>query len=457
MDHLFGRLSFVALLCFSLLCGVVPLDARADPVTSAQAQAQCEAANAPGNAYFDKYGQPHHWSCVDHPPTTGRGYYEAVLDGGASYGGDFYYDSTSPPNNPCSAAAPMNGAFSGNLSAGASMCSPQGGGSSLACNMTFTPDGPPFQNRAGTSWATHGTYKPSGDTCTSQGGNAPPPNAPPKSCGGESCYDAAADKYCATDSSGAQICVPGSGARSPTGSCASGGSTTVCAGTPSPPKPPAPPASPISDPPTETRGTDKYPQQANAATSASNPGIQGNFTTNVTVYGTGTSQPASGQGTGDDGPAPASTSGGTGTDDKKSDGTSASGGIDCNNPPSVQGSPALAMVAMQQWQGRCAMEKALNGTSSPGDITVPSGSSAWQGTVIAGDPIAASASKGNFDQSGMGFSSTCPMHDLLVPLWQGSALTIPFSKGCPVGEWIRAIVIAFSLLAAAKITVGSNG
>jgi hypothetical protein len=115
------------------------------------------------------------------------------------------------------------------------------------------------------------------------------------------------------------------------------------------------------------------------------------------------------------------------------------------------------MVAMQQWQGRCAMEKALNGTSSPGDITVPSGSSAWQGTVIAGDPIAASASKGNFDQSGMGFSSTCPMHDLLVPLWQGSALTIPFSKGCPVGEWIRAIVIAFSLLAAAKITVGSNG
>jgi len=462
MDHLFGRLITWAIVCVAAMCMVSTAHAQAC-VTWDSLMASCQAAAAAKNASSPAGAQHMTYSCVTVTHTATQG---DIMNKGTRDSDGFTVDAghakgclvpdvpPPPPPDPCASAAPMDGAFSGKLSAGSTMCSPQGNGTS--CTMAFTPDSPPFMNRSGTAWATHGTYKPSGGTCTSQGQNAPPPPpaaAPPKTCGGESCYDSKNDKYCATDSSGAQICVSGAGARSPSGTCASGGDTTVCGGTPNPPKPPAPPASPISDPPTETRGSDSYPQSANGA--AGTPATGGNYTTTITTYGAGASQPSSGQVTGDDGPAKPSTSGGTGTGDKKGDGTSASGGMDCNNAPSVQGSPALAMVAQQQWQTRCTLEKALIATGSPGDISTPSGDSVWKATVFS-DPVAAAASHGQFDQSGMGFASTCPMHDLLVPLWQGKSLTIPFSKGCPVGEWIRAIVIAFSLLAAAKITVGSN-
>lgn len=363
--------------------------------------------------------------------------------------------------NHCSEAPDMSGAFAGNLSAGATMCSPQGDGT--ACTMSFTPDSPPYLNRAGTQWGTHGTYKATGALCTSQGSNAPPPPVPPKSCGGVSCYDSGGDKYCMVNSSGAQVCVKGSDGRKPGGACASGGDATLCAGSPQPPKPPAPPQSPISDPPTETKGGDRFTNGSNGAGGTSAGG--GNITITTGAYGAGGSPTGSGQVSGDDGPAGASTSGlpgGTGDGEgDKDDGSGASGGGDCSNAPVVSGSPALAMVARQAWETRCAAEKvhkdlAGDGTASPGDITAPSGKSIWVDTPASGDASADAANKGNYDMSGMGLSTVCPMHDLDVPLWDGRSFSIGFSKGCDVGVWIRVLVIAFALFAAAKITVGGN-
>jgi hypothetical protein len=81
----------------------------------------------------------------------------------------------------------------------------------------------------------------------------------------------------------------------------------------------------------------------------------------------------------------------------------------------------------------------------------------WQDGQSTGDPVADAANQGNYDQSGLGFSTACPMVDLTVPLPLGKSLTVPFSSGCKYGDWIRAIVIAFALFAAAKITGGGTG
>jgi hypothetical protein len=115
------------------------------------------------------------------------------------------------------------------------------------------------------------------------------------------------------------------------------------------------------------------------------------------------------------------------------------------------------MVAMQSWQTRCALDKGLNGTSSPGDVTTPSGQSAWVATPSSGDATADNANKGIYDVSGMGFSTACPLHDLLVPLWAGKEMTIPFGGICDLLGWLKAIVIGFGIYWAGKITVGGTG
>ena len=463
------------------------------------------------------------WKCEDNPSAMGDGsgfYQQAKTCGGVAHcsvGDNFYYKGAPPPKNPCAGAAPKKGAWAGKYLVGYQACqpTPQSDGSSVQCGGTFAPSAPPIQNEW-SSWWTQGTWTPSGNVCgVGAGGNgadwtdaagkpadpAPPPagteppkDTPPKTCGDVSCYDPSKGQYCAQGSSG-QVCTTGAPpAPASGGSCTSGGDTTVCSGSP---QAPAPPATKVPDPPTATQGTDKY--------TTADPKTGNVYNNTTTVYNNGAGSTSSGAGAGDSSPSNpskgSSTGGGSGTgtgsgstggtggtgtgtggtgtgtgggDKDDGDKTGASGGGDCNNPPSVTGSPALGMVATQAWQTRCQTEKVskgvdalgksvdkvvgvVTGTGDPGDITTPSGQSAWTATPSSGDAVADAANKGNYDGTGMGFSSTCPMRDLEVPLWGGNTFVVPISRGCPIGAWIKALVIAFALFAAAKITSGANG
>jgi len=77
-------------------------------------------------------------------------------------------------------------------------------------------------------------------------------------------------------------------------------------------------------------------------------------------------------------------------------------------------------------------------------------------TPAAGNTVGDQANAGNYDQTGFGYSVQCPMKDLTVPLGSYS-FAVPFSEGCVIGPWLRAIVIAFALYAGAKITAGGVG
>ena len=377
----------IACVLVAALSLVVQPALAAGSMTYSQAMAQCQADIA-------KAPVPANNTCYNKPNPNGDGgsvVWSAVWDHNSIINTYPYIGGV--PNG-CNGIDSQSGAFKGNLAAGSPMCQAQPDGS--GCGMTFTPDSNPFLNRAGTSWATHGTYKPTGSTCTPGpiGGDpssAPaPPAAPAKTCGGGSCCDTASSQCCAVDGSGAQVCVPLKTAQTAPGGCVSSGATTICAGTPSAPTPPAPPASPISDPPSEIKSSDQY-------TSA---GPNGNQTSNVNVYGAGNSKPGSGQKPGDDGPASSSSSGGNGD---KGDGTSAGGGGDCSSPPMVEGSPALGMIARQTWLLRCA--DAGQG-SDDSDKSVP-----------GLDDIPEKPADGTFkevsvldkiDQSGFGGGTQCP-------------------------------------------------
>lgn len=50
-----------------------------------------------------------------------------------------------------------------------------------------------------------------------------------------------------------------------------------------------------------------------------------------------------------------------------------------------------------------------------------------------------------------GFLAGSCLDDLVVPLWDGQSLTVPFSELCPHLEFMGMIVVAFSMLAAARI------
>jgi hypothetical protein len=118
------------------------------------------------------------------------------------------------------------------------------------------------------------------------------------------------------------------------------------------------------------------------------------------------------------------------------------------------------MVAMQAWQTRCSVDKGLNGTGDAGDVTTPSGKSVWVSTPSSGDTTADNANQGIYDMGGMGFASTCPLHDLTVPisapLVGERTFVVPFALGCAPGGWLKAIIIGFALFYAAKITVGGT-
>ena len=184
-------------------------------------------------------------------------------------------------------------------------------------------------------------------------------------------------------------------------------------------------------------------------------------TTNVTNYSTVNGTNATG--TSSD-PKQGGETGGN-TDDK---GNSASGGGDCDSPPVVSGDQALSMVATQAWATRCAVEAGnaakvtgdigncaqpftVEGTNAnavklrgmraeicPGEKGTAPDPSTYLGDT-SGDEAAKAGVFGEektfgsdgFDDSGLGFSRTCPTPPTFTI--KGTTYTIDINKLC---EWV---------------------
>ena len=379
--------------------------------------------------------------------------------------------TTSPDNLVlCSSMPDSNGtaqALDRTSAASVQMCdttSGYGAGNGSGCVATFQP-GTGIANSAG-GYVFAGTWHSSGTGCTpnpdgtftpdgSSVPQAPPvgPTKPPvRACGGGSCVDPSSGQACIVDQAGHQFCTPtGSASPTATPNCYSDGSSaTLCVGTPNAPPAPNPP---VSDPATQITSSDTY----RASTSSSQT------TTVVNVFNTSGGTTSSGQSATDLGspnggqqngqnPAHSSSAGGNGT---------YQGGTDCNTPPVCTGDAVLCGASRAQWSTTCQVHKDLAGTSpAPSASTLGSSGAYDQGSLWvssgAGNTVGDQANAGNYDQSGFGYSVQCPMKDLTVPLGSYS-FAVPFSEGCVIGPWLRAIVIAFALYAGAKITAGGVG
>ncbi|MGB5851595.1 MAG: hypothetical protein WBG85_04785 [Rhodanobacter sp.] len=468
---LFGAAALVVL----LLVPVV-LRAAAQYPTSAEAMAVCAA---------DPFvvSQPDRWRCSDYPamlrvvketfnPNFSR------WDSVATY----TYDGVS---NPCDGMDSASIYLEGKVLQGSRTCvrgPVQPNGSQAMCGVTLTPISPPTYNPwAGGHWQTYVSFQPTGQACSDGSGDdaglilgpdgtlgdappvpdpTPPDNpSPPKVCGGVSCYDPATDTACGMVD-GVQACVSGASGRSTTGGCASSGGTTICNGSPNPPPPPA---GDVPNPPGQVGGSDTG-AQADPVTGVTIP-------VGVTIYGPPGGTVTTGQGPNDSGP-PAQSGGGTGGDDGTGgdpagssstggDNGSFSGGADCNNPPACSGDAVACGAARTQWATTCQVHKDLAGTSDgqaaldalKGKYTQ---ADVWSETGGSGSTVGDQANAGTYDSSGFGFATQCPMTNLSVPLWEGRSIDLPLEKGCIIGPWIRGIVLAFALYAAARITAGSD-
>lgn len=459
---------------------------RASAATYSQAMASCQAYMG-SQAYRDNFvtgNSSQYFSgmrCAVGPAASGTGctaqtvcmrYTDSRNPSYQAVGSVFpFTGSAPPPVNPCQQAWPATTInTSGKVTAGSSTCSgavPDGGGAggTVQCALSINPESPPTVDPQTGNWSTWVTVGASGNTCGASNtdvtdGNGdkinptpfiptlPPTTVtpPPSLCTGGACYDPKADQYCGS-SGGVQFCVPGSAARTAAGGCGSGGSGTMCAGTPNAPQAPQ---DKVPDPATEVKTSDNF-TQADPTTGQVIP-------VNVVVWATqGT--PTNGAKDGDSVPPSASTSPTPPTTAK-----SYGGGTDCKTPPACSGDAVMCGAARTQWATTCQVHKDLAGTDTPPtEAALADGSkynqaSLWPDRPASGDPLADAANAGNYDQTGFagGSAGTCPMHDMAVPLWGGKTFNVPFSKGCTPLGWLRYLVIGFALFAAAKITMGSN-
>lgn len=363
------------------------------------------------------------------------------------------------PSNPCSSLAGVSMFLDGKVSNAFTFTqtATDSNGASVQCAMTATVAGAPVWNQWSQKWQTYAHLTPTGNPVDAAGvkdGSGAPVTdvmnpsvyadqaTTPSVCDGGSCYNPGTDQYCAS-AGGSQYCLAGATARDSVGGC-SGSAAVLCGGSPSPP---LPPPSKVSDPATQIDGT-SHVTQADPSTGATLPVV-------VNIYsGNATAGPVtSGQTSSDSGPAPASSTASP---------SSYAGGGDCNSPPVCTGDAVMCGISRQQWLTMCSAKasadqahKDLVGDgSSPSINTTHSASDVWTDGTHTGDPVADAANQGSYDSTGLGFATQCPLVDLTVPLWEGREVTVPFSKGCVVGQWISAIVLAFAAFAAAKITAG---
>lgn len=283
------------------------------------------------------------------------------------------------------------------------------------------------------------------------------PAEPPRACGGGSCVTPDG-RACIVTEGGTQYCTPtGSADPSSNSACYSDGSSTVCAGN-KPPLPNPPPITPVGDPATDIVSSDHYGTMSpNGSTS----------TTTVNNYtGGSTSGAKPGDVQGGTGTAGGDTGGGgTGTGSGNGDDPGAgsfSGGTDCTTPPVCTGDAVLCGTARSNWALLCKLHKDVGSDDPKPDISAPApgepnkgdlwGSPGGAGT---GNGVVDSAMAGNFDMSGFGIGTECPMEDLEIS-FNGQSASLPLSQGCVVGPWLRGIVIAFALFYAAMIMGKGN-
>lgn len=278
----------------------------------------------------------------------------------------------------------------------------------------------------------------------------------PQLCGGGSCYDPNANQFCAS-SGGSQFCVSGSTASSSQGGCSSSGGGTLCAGSPTAPSPVGTSGSQVTNPTTQIQSSDQY-TQANAATGALSTVTVNSYQApggSVSSGASSSSTKAANSGSASTQPASSSSSGNN---------DSFGGGGDCNTPPVCSGDAVMCGVAREAWQTSCNVSvqtTALAGSNPSqqpptfaSDQTKYSQSDVWQ-QPSSGNTAGDAANQGSYDQTGFGYSTTCPMTDLTVSIGTVGSVVIPFSDGCVIGPWIYWLVIGFSLYRAARITAGS--
>jgi hypothetical protein len=262
----------------------------------------------------------------------------------------------------------------------------------------------------------------------------------PAVCGDSSCYTPTADTYKATTASG-DIGVSGAAARSSTGGCSSGSGAAVCAGSPG--TIPAPPPAIIPDPATQVQGSATY-TQVNPSTGAAQ-------SVTVVTYGLPGTSVKSGQQSGDNGPAPASTS-------PTADHGAFAGGTDCTSPPVCSGDAVMCGAARTQWATTCQLHTDLAGPTGKAPTTLAadnakySQSDVWV-TPTAGNTVGDAANAGNYDQTGGGAPRTCPLTDFHFGSVAG--LSVKFSIGCDPLLWLAYVGWGFALYRAARITAGS--
>lgn len=440
VDYFFFRRSIIYILLLGLFGYSASSHASGPPETAyfssiGDAMSACQA-------YADYYHRTDGECGI--AAATGDNYIISYISTVYSNVGHWY----APKPTPESCASQPSSHFGSTNLSGPSLTCYQG------CQYGFTPDPGQVQVCIGGNCTSgnSGTVAPTGQTCSGSSGEATPDYQPPpkpKLCGGGSCYDPGTQQYCAVDASGQQVCVSAPQAAQ-TGAQASSADSTVTAGNP----PPTPSNPPIANPPTDIQSSDTYQQTTMDASGQPMPG------TPITVnsYGAHGSTTSSGQSEGDMGPAPPSSTDG-------SQPGLVSGGLDCNSPPICSGDAVNCAVVSQTWMARCQSHKDLDqlhkDLTDTGDFEKPgpvSQGDVWtDGSAGTGNAIADNALQGHFDESGLGFSTQCPLHDLTVELPGGHSFVIPFTDGCQFGDWIRAVVIAFALFSAAKIVTGGRG
>jgi len=285
----------------------------------------------------------------------------------------------------------------------------------------------------GSSSVGFGQMKPTGGTCgagpTGTTDPLPKPDPIRRLCGGGSCFDSSSGVACAVGGDGQQVCVKVKGAP-PGGSCSSGGGTTLCAGNPAP----TPPNPPISDPSSQIAASDHY-------TSQTDDGAISNTTVNN--YNNSGANANQGTGTGDvDG------KGDKPDDQKKDDGTTASGGGDCKTAPMVEGSAALGMVAMQQWRARCEQPEWTKVSDSDGDqykVTDTAAGDVFKTDTTGVDGLDQSSWAGN----------TCP--DLGSVEVFGMSFAPDTTLFCRYIEYVRAIVLLLGAVLSGFILASGGG
>lgn len=432
--------------------------------TYAEAMAGCQAAIGPNSA----------WSCVYQPPSI----LEQDQWGNVNARWSFTGSPPSPDNQICQDNVPVavrweHGKFLNDYSTTMTATDP-GSGVTVNCKVDMTAVGPPICNSAtvtdgcwftlfsihpdSSGWGTQ-TPPPAGGVVDAHGdsvsdnsglpasaasvsGNQSAPNV----CQGGSCYDPNSGQACAVWGGKQQcISVPQSlsSQTSTPANCFAVGDGSLCQGNP----PPLPSNTVITDPATQIKSSDNYV--------FADPTTGQNYQDGVTVYTLPGTTASSGQKSGDDGPAPASSTG-------SKDVSGYAGGTDCVTPPVCTGDAATCGAARTEWATVCQVHKDLAGDSAPtsADDLANGGTydqtSVWTSAGSSGDAVADSANQGNYDESGLGVGSgKCPMADLSVPLGSQS-FTIPLSEGCVIGPWIHGIVIAMALFWAAQITAGSG-